>query len=166
MTRLRGKELSKLYPYPKSYDTLQAERNRRLQSRQPRLVSVKISVSSAILLSVVLVSYQLIYNVIKENLSWYGEVIAGLSLSALIISFAIALMFFFYSVIKELAIQVFGSTTEVFTTLVIVWFFSAAILILLGKLQISNPLSTVILLAFTVTASFVAIEFRKQRAKL
>ena len=166
MARLRGEELSKLYPTPKSYETLQAERNSRMQARLPKFFSIKISISSAIMLLVVLVSYQLMSRVIKDNFSSSNDVILGIFLSAIIIVFSLAIMSYFFLVIQELAVQVFGSTSEVFTTLIITWFFSAIVVMLVGNLHLGNPVSTVIVFALNVVVSFVAIELRKRRAKL
>lgn len=166
MARLRGEELSKLYPTPKSYETLQAERNSRMQARLPKFFSVKISISSSIMLLVFLVSYQLMSRVIKDNFSSSNDVILGIFLSAMIIVFSLAIISYFFLVIQELAVQIFGSTSEVFTTLITTWFLSAIVLLFLGNLHIGNPLSTVILFAFNMVVSFVAIELRKQRAKL
>jgi len=166
MRRLRGKELSSLYPTPKSFETLRAERNGRLRTRQPRLVALKISISSGIILLVVLLSYHLISRVIKGNLSSYGEVIAGLSLSMLILTFALAIIFYFYLVIQDIASRIFGSSSEVFTTLIFIWFLCAIGLALLSEAHIDSILSIIILLAFCVGMSFLAVERRRRRVVL
>ena len=137
-----------------------------MQARLPKFFSIKISISSAIMLLVVLVSYQLMSRVIKDNFSSSNDVILGIFLSAMIIVFSLAIMSYFFLVIQELAVQVFGSTSEVFTTLIITWFFSAIVVMLVGNLHLGNPVSTVIVFALNVVVSFVAIELRKRRAKL
>jgi hypothetical protein len=53
MPKLQGKELSDLYPKPKTYDQLKAEREQAQLARKPRLVAPKIALwSTATLLTV------------------------------------------------------------------------------------------------------------------
>lgn len=106
MPKIKGEDLSSLYPYPKSFDELEAERKLRELTRRPRLVSIKIGAWTTLSAVILLVAYQTCSHLIVSSLSSAGTVIFGVFTSMLIGLAAVAAVFYLYSLINHLATKV------------------------------------------------------------
>jgi hypothetical protein len=66
MHKANKKELSDLYPKPKTYDQLKAEREQAQLAHQPRFVAPKIALWSTFGLATVLAAYDFITHIIND----------------------------------------------------------------------------------------------------
>lgn len=102
MSKLRGKELSKLYPNPKSFNELETEQRIREERRKPRFVVLKISTWSILAIGLVIGAYWLISFIIMHNLSSAGDVIFAVFSSFFIAMATLAIVLYLGWSIREL----------------------------------------------------------------
>ena len=163
MTHLRGEELSKLYPTPKSREALESERQARILARQPKFAPIKISLYSVIMLATSLYSYRFVSIIMHHYLSSTGAVIAGVCFSILIILIGLAALFYMYTCVENLASVVFGSPGRIFALLVGITFICGLALVYLhnstGDIWPSVPV--ILLVNFLVT--WLTLAYMKRR---
>lgn len=162
MPRLRGKELSDLYPKPKTYDQLKVERERAQLARQPKFVAPKIALWSTSSVLIVFITYSLIALIMNNHLSSAGAVISGTSFSFLACLAGMAVLFYLYRLISELASKTsLGSVLYVALLLVLVT--SGLLLQLLVRNQLNAVLAIPIVLLFNFAITYFCVGFLLKR---
>lgn len=152
MTKLRGKELSELYPRPKTYDELKAEHEARNIARQPRFIAIKCAVSTTLGTFTIFTSYKLIEFVLQGGMSSPTTALAAAAFSIFIGLGAIAILWYLYSIIDRLVTVSMSSTNLFYTCLLtIVILCSLLLKILIGSVSYPPSLAVVLAIAYVLT---------------
>lgn len=109
MAKNSRKNVSSLYPTPKSYEELSTERLRRYQKRRPRFVEVKIGIGTAFGFVTILAGYNLIAQMMLGDISFGGHLLFSVSVSFLVLIITGAVLFLIFSFIDSLATSVLRS---------------------------------------------------------
>lgn len=165
MPELRGKELSELYPKPKSFEELKSERKARLIARQPKHVSVKISAWSTLILATSLLTYSAFAALFSDTLTSTGDAFFRAGSFILIGLLAVAVIFYLYLLIRDVSSEIFGYSTEVVRLLLIVFFSSATMITLLMQFGIYSAIAAIFVMLFHAAASWIAVEYILKNAK-
>lgn len=158
MPKLQGKELSVLYPKPKTYNQLKAEREEAQLARRPRFVAPKIALWSTTVMFTTLAVYGFIVS-LMSNLSSAGSVLAGTSFSFLFCLAGIAVIFYLYTLTNSLILRTSLSATTLYSALLIILVANGALLQLLvqNRLSIFDAVFPALLLNFIAT--YCAVRF-------
>ena len=120
MTNPRKKDLSSIYPRQKSYSEIEAERKSIMLQRRPRHAAAKISLWTTLFLVVAVVTYVLISNIITSNLDSGGGVIFGVSVSILLLTIALGVMYYVCSLIAGVAQKLLANPVILYVILIII----------------------------------------------
>lgn len=164
MPKLQGKELSDLYPKPKTYDQLQAEREEVQLARRPRFVAPKIALWSTAVMFTLLAAYGFITLVMNDHLSSAGAVISGTSFSFLVCLASMAIIFYIYTLINRLIPRTSLSSTVLYTTLLIILVISGVLLQLLVQNQLNIFLAALSALLFNFAVTYFAVRSPLKRS--
>jgi hypothetical protein len=148
-----GKDLSSLYPTPKSYDELEAERELRELDRRPRFVSIKISLWTTSGVVVSLLTYQLVSYLMIDKVSSLGEAMFAVSTSILLSLTALAALLYLCSRINNLVARVLASTTALYVALASILIVTSFTLTMLKQYQHSGALAILGVLLFNFLAT-------------
>lgn len=146
------KDLSSLYPQPKSFDDLERERQLRESRRRPRWVPAKIGLWATLAVATLLAAYQCMVYMVTINLSSAGEVLFGVSLSVLLGLAVAAVATYLYWLIGSLAARVLPSTVPLYAVL-------GAVTILAGialTLFVRDQSATVVTIGLVLLLHFAA----------
>lgn len=155
MSKLRGKDLTSLYPEPKSYDEINDERNLRKLEGRPRFVSQKISACATLAILVPLAIHKATYHIVESNLSSTGGVMFSVFFSVLSTLVAFGAFFYFYSYINGLASRILVSTTVLYLAIVPIALIVASILLKLTQPADVNLLLVTVVLLFDLIATYL-----------
>lgn len=120
MPKPAKQDLSSLYPRPKSFDELKAEREQRQLMRRPRNVPLKVSAHILGLLVLPVLIYGIVSYIVARNLSSTGVVMFSVSLSILATLAIVAILFYMVAAIKNLISAVLIEVTRVYVTLSVI----------------------------------------------
>ena len=151
------KELSDLYPKPKTYEQLEAERERIQQARKPKFVALKLATWSATFVFIALATYGAVTLIMNSHLSSAGAVIAGTSFSFLVCLVGMAAAFYLYTLIKSLLTKVSLSGAALFTALLVVFVLSGLLMQLLVHYRTDILLSAAATLSFDFLAAYFVL---------
>lgn len=158
MPKLNGKELSDLYPKPKTYVQLKAERKEAQLARRPQFVALKIALWATLTIPIALAAYHFIVGVMN-NLSSTGAVLAATSFSFLICLIGIAAIFYLYTLTNGLILKTSLSATTLYFALLIILVASGALLQLLVQSQVSVSVAALPVFLFNFLATYFAVRF-------
>lgn len=158
MPKLSGKELSELYPKPKTYDQLEAERKEVQLARRPRFVAPKIALWSTAAILTTLVAYGFIAS-LMSNLSSAGTVLAGTSFSFLICLAGIAVIFYLYTLTNDLIVRTSLSAMTLYSVVLIILVAGGALLQLLVQNRLSIFAAVFPVFLFNFIATYCAVRF-------
>jgi hypothetical protein len=164
MPKLQGKELSDLYPKPKTYDQLKAEREQAQLARKPRLVAPKIALWSTATLLTVLGAYNFITLILSDHLSSAGAVISGASFSFLVCLAGMAIIFYLYTLIGSLLPRTPLSSTVLYSTLLIILVISGVLLQLPVQNQLNIFPAALSALLFNFAVTYFAVRSLLKRS--
>lgn len=164
MPKLQGKELSDLYPKPKTYDQLKAEREEDQLARRPRLVAPKIALWSTAIMFTVLVAYGFITLIMNDHLSSAGAVISGVSFSFLVCLTSMAVIFYVYTLLNSLVPKTPLSSTVLYAALLIILVISGVLMQLLVQNQLNIFLAMFSALLFNFVITYFAVRFLLKRS--
>jgi len=154
-----GKELSDLYPKPKTYEQLKAEREQVQLARKPRFVAPKIASWSTAALFTVLAAYGFITLIMSDHLSSAGAVISGTSFSFLVCLASMAVMFYLYTLINSLVPRTSLSSTVLYVALFIILVVSGVVMQLLVQRQFNIFLAAFTALLFNFAVAYFTVRF-------
>lgn len=157
MPRLTEEDLASLYPKPKSFDEVEAERKFREIGRRPRFVPAKISAWTTLGIAVVLAAQWLGSNITIKPLASVGDVLLGVTTSTLLILTTMVSLYYLYTLISTLIQKTPVSIAKFYTTLTLILVIAGFMLTLLAQYQlISVPTLTGVLLFNFLTTYFAA----------
>ena len=159
MPKLRGKELSDLYPKPKTYDQLKAEREEVRLAHRPRFVASKIALWSTAVMFTVLAAYGFITMIMNDHLSSAGAVISGVSFSFLVCLAGLAVIFYIYTLVNNLIPRTPLSSTILYAALLIILVISGVLMQLLAQNQLNIFLAMFSALLFNFVVTYFAVRF-------
>ena len=159
MPKLNGKELSELYPKPKTYEQLKTEREQAQLARKPRFVALKIASWSTAAVFTVLAAYNLITLIMTNRLSSAEAVLSGVSFSFLACLAAMAAIFYLYTLINALAPRTPISSTILYTALPIILVISGVLMQLFVQNRLNTLLAMFLALLFNFAVTSLAIRF-------
>ena len=160
MPKIKGEDLSSLYPYPKSFDELEAERKLRELTRRPQLVSIKIGTWTTLSAAILLAAYQTCSHLIVSGLSSAGTVIFGVFTSMLIGLAAVAAVFYLYSLTNHLAIRVLTYPHVLSVILACIAIGTCFTLTTLTQQKHDTLLMILLVLVFNFALTSLTVEFR------
>lgn len=158
MPKLQGKELSDLYPKPKTYNQLKAEREEAQLARRPRFVAPKIALWSMAVMLTTLAAYGFIAS-LMSNLSSAGSVLAGTSFSFLICLAGIAVIFYLYTLTNDLILRTSLSAMTLYSVVLIILVAGGALLQLLIQNRLSTLAAVFPALVLNFIATYCAVRF-------
>jgi len=161
---LQGKELSDLYPKPKTYDQLKAEREQVQLAHRPRFVAFKIASWSTTTTFTVLAAYGFITLIMSDHLSSAGAVISGTSFSFLVCLAGMAVMFYLYTLLNSLIPRTPLSSTVLYTVLLIILVVSGVLMQLLVQNQLNIFLAVLSALLFNFAVTYLTVWFLLRRS--
>lgn len=159
MSKLSGKELSDLYPKPKTYEQLKVEQEQAAPARKPRFVAPKIALWSASAIFTVLVAYEFIVFFIGSNLDSSFAVISGVSASFLVCAAAMAVLFYLYTLAGNLLRKTLLSSTVLYVSLSIVLIACGYVLQVLLQNQLPLAIAGAIVLLVTFSITYFVTKF-------
>lgn len=127
MSRLRGNDLSELYPKPKTFDERQAERAERLARRVPKFVPIKISLWATLTIPTVLTAYYLIRRIMLGGTGSTTGTLSSVSFSILTGLIGLAVLWYLFSLIGDLAYRATTAATLLYGLLATILFINAGI---------------------------------------
>ncbi len=155
MTKLRGKELSELYPRPKTYDELKAERETRSIARQPRFIATKCAASTALGTLTMLATYKLIESILKGGVSSPTTALAAAAFSIFLGMGSIAILGYLYSLINRYATVSMSSSNLFYACLVTIVILCSLLLTILLSSSVSYLISLAVVLFIAYVSTFV-----------
>jgi len=158
MPKLQGKELSDLYPKPKTYDQLKAEREQVQLAHRPRFVAPKVALWSTAAIFTVLAAYGFI-TLIMGHLSSAGAVISNTFFSFLVCLVGMAVIFYLYTLINGLVPRTPLSSTVLYAALFIILVVSGVVMQLLVQRQLNIFLTAFTALLFNFAAAYFTVRF-------
>lgn len=120
MNKLSEKDIASIYPTPKTYDELQAERVQRELSRRPKNVPAKIAGWTTLGIVTVLAVRQIVPYVTSYDLSSAGGVLFGVTFSLLAVLATGALLYYLYTQTRGLIDRALDSPGRVYVQLIVV----------------------------------------------
>ena len=163
MPKLSGKDLSSLYPKPRSYDELEAERKKRELQRRPRFVALKISLWTAFGILLVPVTYWVVSHLVVSSLSSPGQAISAASFSIFLILLAGAILIYLYSLINNLAARTLLSASGLHAVLISIVIIACSILMLLIQYRYANIVTILATLLASFLAAYLAANYVTKR---
>jgi hypothetical protein len=163
MPKLQGKGLSDLYPKPKTYDQLKAEREEVQLARRPRFVAPKIALWSTAGMFTVLAAYGLITLIINDHLSSAGAVISGTFFSFLVCLAGMAAIFYVYTLINSVISRTLISSTALYSALLIILVINGVLIQLLAQNRLNIFLAMFSALLFNFVVAYFAVRFLLKR---
>lgn len=160
MPKIKGEDLSSLYPYPKSFDEIEAERKLRELKRRPRIISIKIGIWTTLSVVILLAAYQTCSHLIVSGLSSAGTVIFGVFTSMLIGLAAVAAVFYLYSLINHLVTRVLTYPRVLSVILACIAIGICLALTTLIQQKHDTLLMILLVLVFNFALTSLAVEFR------
>lgn len=164
MPKLQGKELSDLYPKPKTYDQLKAEREQVQLAHKPRFIASKIASWSTAAILTALGVYSFITLIMNDHLSSAGAVISGTSFSFLVCLVGMAVIFYLYTLINGLIPRTPLSSTVLYVALLIILVISGALMQLLVQSQFNIFLAAFAALSFNFLVTYFTVRFLLKRS--
>lgn len=159
MPKLARKDLASLYPEPKTFDEIEAERKHREELQRPKLVPLKISFWTTLGIITVLVAYQIGKQVMMSSLSSAGEVIFATFFSFLIVLIVGAILLYLYIRIIDLGAKVFVITSRLYMVLAGMVIFASVILTALVQQGVSILLATAIVSSAVFVSMYFLVDF-------
>lgn len=163
MARLRGKELSELYPVPKTFEELESARIARSEIRRTKFAAVKIGCWATCVPIITGAAYWLIRGLMGGNTGSAGTALFAVCFSMLISMIALALIYYFYSLVEAVVSRIFVEPGKVYTSLIVVLFLSSGALVLLPRHQMQTELLLAVVALSNWVVSSVVVEYMRKR---
>lgn len=157
MTKLAGKDLSSLYPTPKTFDEQRAERKRVEVALRPRHVPVKIAWWTTLGLAIAAAAYWLGAKIVSNNLSSSGEVLFSVSSAIFLGLVVLAVAIYLYGSVNKSIARLPISSTLLFTILGIIIGVTGSLLISLVQQGYAGMVSIALVLGGHFVVSFLAV---------